>query len=177
MDNQISFPPADQAQKPEPFEITSDSAAEWAMRKITEARNDTLKWQQHFASQLESIRKANEETEAFFTSCLARYFENVPHRVTATQRKYVLPCGELVLKRHQPEFVRDDSVLVPFLLANGMDGFVQMKPAAKWAELKKHCVLMDDGSVVDGVTGLVLEGVTAESRPDKFEVKINGSQV
>lgn len=172
MENQIFPQPVDQEYKP--FEIDCDSAAEWAMRKIAEARNDTLKWQQHFADQLESIRKANEETEAFFTSCLARYFETVPHKVTKTQSKYVLPCGELVLKRQQPEFVRDDNVLAPYLLENGMEGFVKMKPSTDWAALKKHCVLMEDGSVVDGGTGLVLAGVTAESRPDKFEVKING---
>ena len=174
MEKQIPFQSVNQAQEPKPFEITSDSTAEWAMRKIAEARNDTLKWQQHFVSQLENIRKANEETEAFFTSCLARYFDTVPHKATKTQSKYVLPCGELVLKRQQPEFVRDDSVLAPFLLANGMEGFVKMKLSTDWAELKKHCVLMEDGSVVDGGTGLVLAGVTAEKRPDKFEVKING---
>ena len=65
MENQIFSQPVDQEHKP--FEIDCDSMAEWAMRKIAEARNDTLKWQQHFADQLESIRKANEETEAFFT--------------------------------------------------------------------------------------------------------------
>lgn len=172
MEKQIFSQPVDQEHKP--FEIDCDSMAEWAMRKIAEARNDTLKWQQHFAAQLESIRKSNEETEAFFTSCLARYFDTVPHKVTKTQSKYVLPCGELVLKRQQPEFVRDDSVLAPFLLENGMEGFVKMKPSTDWAELKKHCVLMEDGSVVDGGTGLVLAGVTAENRPDKFEVRING---
>lgn len=174
MEKQIFSQPVDRAQEDKPFEIDCDSMAEWAMRKIAEARNDTLKWQQHFSDQLESIRKANEETEAFFTSCLAKYFDTVPHKVTKTQSKYVLPCGELVLKRQQPEFVRDDSVLAPFLLENGMEGFVKMKPSTDWVELKKHCVLMEDGSVVDGGTGLVLAGVTAENRPDKFEVKING---
>jgi acyl-ACP thioesterase len=34
--------------------------------------------------------------------------------------------------------------------------------------------LMEDGTVVDKESGLVLEGITAETRPDKFEVKING---
>lgn len=177
MENQFFSQSVDQAQDHQPFEITSDSTAEWAMRKIAEARNDTLKWQQHFDEQLEKIRKSNEETEAFFTSCLARYFETVPHKVTKTQSKYVLPCGEMVLKHQQPEFVRDDSVLAPYLLENGMECFVKQKPSTDWAELKKHCVLMEDGSVVENNTGLVLAGVTAENRPDKFEVKINGSQV
>lgn len=156
-----------------PFEILNDSTAEWAMRKIAEARADTQMWKNHFSVQLEKITKANEADEAFFTDALFRYFETVPQKETKTQSKYVLPCGELVRKKQQPEFKRDDAILAPFLLENGMDGFVKMKPSTDWAELKKHCVLMEDGSVADGGTGLVLEGVTAEIRPDKFEVKIN----
>lgn len=157
-----------------PFEIRNDSTAEWAMRKIAEARADTQMWKEHFDAQLKRIIKANEEDEAFFTAALSRYFETVPKKETATQSKYVLPCGDLVCKKQQPEYVRDDAVLAPFLLENGMEGFVKMKPTTDWAALKKHCVLMENGAVADGGTGLVLAGVTAEQRPDKFEVKING---
>lgn len=158
----------------ESFIIIDDSMAEWAMCKIAEARADTVKWADHFAAQLERIRKANEQTEAFFSAALARFFETVPHRKSATQEKYVLPGGELLRKKQQPEYIRDDSVLVPFLLRNGMADFVKTKPSADWAAIKKNCTIMEDGTVVDKESGLVLEGVTAESRPDKFEVKING---
>lgn len=176
MNPMIFMPPEEpvEAQEREPFEILNDRTAEWAMRKIAEARSDTAMWKAHFAAQMDRITKANEADEAFFTAALARYFETVPRKETKTQSKYVLPCGELVRKKQQPEYVRDDAVLAPFLLANGMDGFVKMRPATDWAELKKRCVLMDDGTVVDGGSGLVLEGITAEARPDKFEVKING---
>ena len=158
----------------ESFTITDDSMAEWAMQKIAEARADTAKWTEHFAAQLDRIRKDNEQTEAFFSAALARFFESVPHRKSATQEKYVLPGGELLRKKQQPEYIRDDSVLVPFLLENGMSDFVKNKPSADWAAIKKTCTIMEDGTVVDKESGLVLEGVTAEARPDKFEVKING---
>lgn len=157
-----------------PFEITNDSMAEWAVRKIAEARADTLKWEAHFSGQLDRIRKSNEADENFLTAALARYFETVPRKETKNQSKYVLPCGELVRKKQEPNYVRDDQVLASFLLANGMDGFVKTKLSTDWATLKKHCVLMENGSVADGESGLVLVGVTAEMRPDKFEVKING---
>ena len=175
MDPMLFLPPEEPAecQEREPYEIKSDGEAEWAMRKIAEKRADTLMWKAHFKAQLDRITKANEDDEAFFTAALQQYFETVPRRETKTQSKYVLPCGELIRKKQQPEYVRDDSVLAPFLLANGMDGFVKMTPSTDWAELKKHCVLMPDGSVADGGSGLVLEGVVAENRPDKFEVKIN----
>lgn len=167
--------PLEVEQERAPFEIIDDRMAEWAMNKIAEARSDTLKWETHFSAQMDKIRKSNEADESFFTAALARYFDAVPpHKVTKTQSKYVLPCGELVRQRQGPEFLRDESVLVPFLLDNDLAAFVKNKPSADWGALKKRCVLMDDGSVADGETGLVLEGVTAELRPDKFEVKING---
>lgn len=157
-----------------PFEITDDSLAEWAMRKIAEARADTDKWKEHFRIQLDKIRKENEETEAFFSTALARYFETVPRKKTATQEKYVLPCGELIRKKQAPEFSRDDSLLVPFLQENDLCEFVKITTAASWAELKKSCTVLENGAIVEESTGMVLPGVTAQMRPDKFEVKING---
>lgn len=156
-----------------PFEITDDSLAEWAMRKIAEVRKDTCKWETHFCAQLDRIRKANEETEAFFTSALGRYFDTVPRRKTSTQEKYVLPCGELIRKKQAPKFTQDDALLVPFLQENDLSEFVKLKASSDWASLKKSCTVLEDGSVVEQSTGMVLPGVAAEIRPDKFEVKIN----
>lgn len=157
-----------------PFEITDDGLAEWAMRKIAEARSDTAKWADHFADQLQRIRKANEETEAFFTAALARYFDTVPKRTTKTQSKYTLPSGELVRKAQPSEFLRDDAQLIPFLQENDLSEYVKLKPSADWASLKKVCTILDDGTVVEQSTGMVLPGVTAVMRPEKFEVKIDG---
>ena len=158
----------------QPFAITDDSLAEWAMRKIAEARRDTAKWEEHFSIQLDRIRKTNEGTEAFFTAALGRYFETVPKHATKTQEKYTLPCGELLRKKQAPKFTQDDAELVPFLQENDLSEFVKLKPSVDWAALKKNCTVLEDGSVVEGSTGMVLPGVAAEMRPDKFEVKING---
>lgn len=157
-----------------PFEIDSDSKAEWAMRKIAELRADTEKWQAHFDSQMDKIRKANEDSEAFFTTCLMRYFDQVPKHETKTQAKYSLPGGDLVRKKQEPEYKRDDSKLLGFLQENDMGEYVKQKPTLDWASLKKACAVQPDGTVVDKETGLVLEGIFAQERPDKFEVKING---
>lgn len=157
-----------------PFEITDDSLAEWAMRKIAEARKDTFKWETHFCAQLDRIRKANEETEAFFSAALARYFETVPRKKTATQEKYVLPCGQLIRKKQAPLFALNDDELIPFLQENDLSEFVKLKSSSDWAGLKKACTVLEDGSVVEQSTGMVLPGVKAEFRPEKFEVKIDG---
>ena len=45
----------------EVFRLTDDQSAEWAVRKIREARRDTEQWEAHFAGQMERIRKAIEE--------------------------------------------------------------------------------------------------------------------
>lgn len=157
-----------------PFVIDDDSKAEWAMRKIAELRMDTEKWQAHFDSQMDKIRKANEDSEAFFTACLMQYFEQVPKHETKTQAKYSLPGGDLVRKKQEPEYKRDDSKLLCFLQENDMGEYVKQKPTLDWASLKKACAVQPDGTVVDKETGLVLEGIFAQERPDKFEVKING---
>lgn len=177
METQVSydevFPSAPDQGVSDGFSITNDHTAEWAMHKIADLRAETARFQAHFDAQMGAIRKANEEREAFFTAHLARYFDSVPRRETETQSKYRLPCGELVRRKQAPEFSRDDSLLVPFLMENGMDGFVKVKPSTDWAALKKQCVLLEDGTVADSESGMVLPGVIAEQRPDKFEVKIN----
>lgn len=66
----------------EVFRLTDDQSAEWAVRKIREARRDTEQWEAHFAGQMERIRKANEETEAYFTTLLAEWFAIQPKRET-----------------------------------------------------------------------------------------------
>lgn len=160
----------------EVFRLTDDQSAEWAVRKIREARRDTEQWEAHFAGQMERIRKANEETEAYFTTLLAEWFAIQPKRETRTQAKYSLPGADLVRRKQQPEYIKDDKILAAFLHTSDMDEFVELVPKPKWAELKKRCAIGPDGVVVDTENGVVLEGVRAEERPDKFEVKLRGEQ-
>ena len=42
----------------------------------------------------------------------------VPHKVTKTQESYALPSGKLVLKEQKPEWVHDDTQLLPWVKAN-----------------------------------------------------------
>ena len=156
----------------QPFRLTDDASADWAVRKIREAREDTALWQAHFEAQMDKIKRANEETETYFTGLLAAWFQDQPKRETKTLSRYSLPSADLVRRKQAPEFLRNDAVLADFLLGNGLDEFIERVPRPKWAELKKRCVVGPDGSVADAETGLLLQGVTAEARPDKFEVKI-----
>lgn len=144
-----------------PFEITDDGQAEWAIKKILEARSDTAKWQEHFAQQLAKIKAENDNTEAYMTSFLAAYFSTVPHKDTKTTSKYVLPSATLIRKKQELEYKQDTSALVAWLESNGMEDLIERKPVPKWGELKKRCVVQVDGSVVETESGEIVRGVVA----------------
>lgn len=157
------------------FEVTDDRSAEWAMRRIAEKRADTAKWEAHYSRQMESIRKKNQDGEAYLTALLMRWFEIQPKRETKTQAKVALPCGDLVRRSQEPKYQMDDELLAECLISNGMNKYVTHVPKVNWKDLKKTCTVQEDGSVADLDTGLILQGIYAEARPDKFEVKIRES--
>ena len=154
-----------------PFTVDNDQKAEWAARKIREARQDTQKWTEYYERQLSAIRRANEDTEAYFAALLADYFETVPHKATKTQESYSLPSCKLVLKAQQPEFNRDEAVLCDYLDKKGRDDLVRITRRADWAALKKTLKVMEDGTCVDA-DGEVVEGVQAFSRLPEFKIEM-----
>ena len=154
-----------------PFTVDNDQKAEWAAKKIREARQDTQKWTEYYERQLSAIRRANEDTEAYFAALLADYFETVPHKATKTQESYSLPSCKLVLKAQQPEFNRDEAVLCDYLDKKGRDDLVKITRRADWAALKKTLKVMEDGTCVDA-DGEVVEGVQAFSRQPEFKIEM-----
>lgn len=154
-----------------PFIVDNDQKAEWAARKIREARQDTQKWTEYYERQLSAIRRANEDTEAYFAALLADYFETVPHKATKTQESYSLPSCKLVLKAQQQEFNRDEAVLCDYLDKKGRDDLVKITRRADWAALKKTLKVMEDGTCVDA-DGEVVEGVQAFSRQPEFKIEM-----
>lgn len=154
-----------------PFVVDNDQKAEWAARKIREARQDMKKWTEYYERQLSAIRRANEDTEAYFSALLADYFETVPHKATKTQESYSLPSCKLVLKAQQPEFNRDEAVLCDYLDKKGRDDLVKITRRADWAALKKTLKVMEDGTCVDA-DGEVVEGVQAFSRQPEFKIEM-----
>ena len=154
-----------------PFTVDNDQKAEWAARKIREARQDTQKWTEYYERQLSAIRRANEDTEAYFAALLADYFETVPHKATKTQESYSLPSCKLVLKAQQPEFNRDEAMLCDYLDKKGRDDLVKITRRADWAALKKTLKVMEDGTCVDA-DGEIVEGVQAFSRQPEFKIEM-----
>lgn len=78
-----------------------------------------------------------------------------------------LPYGKIALKKQQPEFQKDEEVLLSYAQEAG---FYKTKVTTDWAELKKNCTV-SDGKLVDE-NGEVVPGVTVVERDDKFELKL-----
>ena len=159
-----------------PFRITDDRCADWAIRKIAEERSEynrlkELADQQKAAIEEKVERRRMENGTAFLTSCLADFFNTVPHKTTKTTEKYRLLSGTLTLKKGTVKATVDDAKLVPWLRENGYGDLVKVEESAKWGELKKLLAYTGEIATIQS-TGEIVEGVTAYETPATFTVDI-----
>jgi len=161
----------------EGFKIDNDNLAEWALKIIAEEKAETQRYinvcETWIAEYQQKAQKAQERFETktlYLKQQLQFYFESVPHKATKTQETYKLPSGTLKLKYGTPEFIRDEKNLVKWLKANGYEDKVKVEEKADWAEFKKG-VIVQSGKVLTA-DGEVVEGVTANERPNIFEVEL-----
>ena len=161
---------------PERFVIDNDSKADWAIEKImaeNAERDRLIKLADERIKELsdkkkELIDKAADKTN-YLTALLRIYFESVkPSSVTKTQAKYKLLTGTLVMKKQQPEYVRDEQIMMDWARANAPD-YIKVSESVNWGELKKVTETQGD-KVIYKDTGEVVPGVVAVERPDVFEV-------
>lgn len=161
-----------------PFRITDDRCADWAIRKIADERSEYDRLKALADEQIAAInekvaaaRKRMENGTAFLTSCLADFFNTVPHKTTKTTEKYQLLSGTLTLKKGTVKAEVDDSKLVPWLRENGYGDLVKVEESAKWGELKKLLAYTGEIATIQS-TGEIVEGVTAYETPATFTVNI-----
>ena len=152
------------------FIIDNDQKAEWALRKIAEARNDAQKWIDYYTRQIETIKAQTAEDTANLESMLYAYFQSVPHKKTKTQESYPLPGGTLVFKKQTPEFKREDDKVIEWLKKSGGTQFVKVAESLDWAGLKKTVTVLDENVVTED--GEVVPGITVIEREPKFAVEV-----
>jgi len=163
----------------ERFRIRDDGQANWAVCKIAQALQELAKAEALAHQEIERVerwladrRREAECIEWFFTALLMEYF--IPKFAIDPRRKAVkLPSGTVQV-RQQPEFRRNDAVLVAWHKADGRSDLINVTESPKWAELKAqveiagHHVVTRDGEVVDGVEVVprppIFKVVTDESR-------------
>lgn len=161
-----------------PFRITDDRCADWAIRKISEERKEYTRLKDLADEQIAAInekvaaaQRRMENGTAFLTSCLADFFNTVPHKKTKTTEKYRLLSGTLTLKKGTTKAKLDETKLVPWLRANGYEALVKVEESTRWADLKKLLSYTGDIATLTE-TGEIVEGITAYETPDSFTVDV-----
>lgn len=111
--------------------------------------------------------KADREVETISRK-LEDYFDTVPQKRTKTQATYQLPSATLKLKQQQPEYKRNDAILM-----EAFPDFVQQKPFFQWAEFKKT-LRIEDGEAICSDTGEIVPTAALEviARDPIFTVEV-----
>jgi hypothetical protein len=162
------------------FTVNDDATAEWVLAKLRAAQQERDRLVRACKSMIEKYQdkiarfdeKYNQESD-WWKSELAGYFARVPHKSTKTQEQYALPSGKLILKQQQPEFLRNDDILLQWLKDTGRTDHVKVKESPDWAGLKKKLSIQDD-KAYDPETGEVVPGVSVQQRPPVFNVVVEG---
>jgi phage host-nuclease inhibitor protein Gam len=152
------------------FVIDTDAKAEWALKKIREARADRDKWVEWYTDKIAEIKAQTDFDTMNLENMLAEYFATVPHKKTKTQESYKLPGGKLVLKTQNPEYNRDDARVIDWLKKNGQAQFVKVEEKLDWAALKGATAVFDGHIVTED--GEIIDGVEVINRDAKFVVEV-----
>ena len=143
------------------FQIQDDQGAEWALKKIREAREEQDKWLNFYMIRMNQVKAQTQETIDYMEGLLRQYFDGVPHRVTkGGTEKYALPSGELICKPAGIEYQRDDKALLDWCEAN-LPEAVKVTRKASWEDVKRY--IKETGDIPEGV-------VPVETEPT-FQVK------
>ena len=155
----------------ERFVVTDDMSADWCIRKIREEDEQLAKLTEWYERQKKLAQEQHDARVSYFTGLLEYYFETVPSRETKTQYKYSLPSGDMILSKERDDYKAvDEEKLLSWCLTNAPD-LVKTVAKPMWAEIKKR--LSDvEGMIVDKETGLFVDGVQIETKPEEFKVKV-----
>jgi hypothetical protein len=162
------------------WHISNDADADWVIEKIVAVKNELRHKEMVASTKIEQIqqwldkeRAAAEKEIAYREYLLKEYFESLPAdfiKETKTQKIYKLPSGTLRLKQQQPEYIRNDELLLQWVKTN-KPRFVRIKESVDWAGLKELVVAAGD-KVIDTQTGEVIDGVIVVEREPKFIVEV-----
>lgn len=152
------------------FTIDTDQKAEWAMKKIAEARADRDAWVSWYEAKIKEVKEATDFETANLEARLADYFRTVPHKSTKTQETYSMKCGKLILKRQNPEFKRDDKTVIAWLKEHDGERFIKITEGLDWAGLKEASAAL--GGKLFDENGEEIPGVEVIERGEKFIVEV-----
>ena len=158
------------------FRIETLEQADWAVRKIAKIEHRRAEAQALAQAEIQKIEKWLKEQEAranherlFFETLLKEYMENKQQEEPKT-KTIKLPHGKIAIRQQQPEFIRDNEILLDWLKTNRPE-FIRIKEEPDWSGLKK-VVQVAGEKVIDPESGEVVAGVRVEERPPKLVVEV-----
>lgn len=153
------------------FRVTDDQGADWCLKKIAEADAELERLTAWYEQQQKLAQERHDSRVAYYTGLLHEYFDTVPAHDTKTMSRYVLPSGELILSKPRADFrPADTEKLLSWCVTNDPE-LVKVETSPKWGEIKKRLTAVN-GQAVDKETGLFVEGVKIETRPEEFKAKV-----
>lgn len=159
----------------EAFEVTNNSSANWALRKIKQQQNQQKENNSLAETEIEKINSwADSENEKaqrsidYFQGLLA-YYALKQRESDPKFKKLELPNGKIKFTKQQPKFNYDDDVLINYLKKSERTDLIKIKESPDRATVKKTFTLQGE-KLVDAETGEFVEGVSIEHREDKFSV-------
>ena len=159
----------------EQFEINDDSSAEWALKKIIEAKRERQRLldlidveKATLDAKKEQVNKRYETDTGFLLSKLNAYLDTVERKKTKTQETYQLLSGKLVRKFAKQKLVPNKEALLDWCKQNAPE-YVKHTEEAMWGEVKGKFSIID-GVVIYSDTGELVTCVSVEESPITFDV-------
>jgi len=151
--------------------LKDESWCDWAIRKISKAREDYATAEKLAQAQVERIqawldgkRREKEHTEQFFEGKLAEFYLPIYEANKGRKKSFKLPSGQVQFRAQQPEYKRDDEQLLKWLKANDREAYIVVKESPAWGDLKKN--LRQHGEhMIDPESGEVVDGILVVERP------------
>lgn len=134
----------------EGFRIENDQQAEWAMRKIIEAKAEVERWERFYTEKLMAVVQREQDTINYMTSLLMRYFDTQERRVTKSGiEKYSLPSGTLERRPAGIKYESNEEELLAWCEKNLPDA-IKTTRKASWSAVKDY--IKETGEIPGGVT-------------------------
>lgn len=149
--------------------VENDMEADKLIKEIRAMEDQKAYWKAYYQKKLEEINESCDFCINRNMFQLRAYFDTLPHKKTATQEKYLLPSGKLVLKNQEPEYEKDKKTVIDFLKANGGEKYIKIKEILDWSALKK--TLLIAGETAADENGTPIPGIRVVERDKAFTIE------
>lgn len=167
----------DTEQEEQQFTIDTAPKANWAIKKIKEARQRrdifNLSAQEEINYLRDQINDNNKkyESETFYLrEALIGYMNNLPTKKSKTQESIEFPSGKLIRKFAKQVLKQEDEKLMEYLEKEKEYDYIRIKKETMWGEFKK-LLTIQDGKVVRKDTGEILDCIGIDKKEETLDIE------